>query len=130
MEINFADWLRKKLKERDWTQAELSRRSGVSTPQITRVLSGERGLGEQSIKGIAQALQLPPEVVFRAAGLLPQVTEKHSKMNELDHLATQLEGDNLQDLIDYAKMRLKKQEDEQEIKQTSRGKKTLARIVN
>jgi transcriptional regulator with XRE-family HTH domain len=61
------------LSEKGWTQAELARRSGVSPAQITRVLSGERGLGEQSILAIAEALKLPPDEVYRAAGLLPQM---------------------------------------------------------
>ncbi|MGC1374647.1 MAG: helix-turn-helix transcriptional regulator, partial [Anaerolineales bacterium] len=68
---NFIDWLRKELEERGWSQAELARQSKLSPAQITRLLNGERGIGETGLNAIARALRLPPETVFRAAGMLP-----------------------------------------------------------
>jgi transcriptional regulator with XRE-family HTH domain len=129
METNFADWLREKLKKENWSQAELSRRSGVSPAQITRVISGERGLGEQSILAIAQALKLPPEEVFRAAGLLPSVSAERSKINELEHLANMLGDDDLQEVIEYAKMRLRLKEDKQANKKQTSRKNPARRVL-
>lgn len=40
---SFADWLNSELHKREWTKAELSRRSGVSQSQLSRAMTGERG---------------------------------------------------------------------------------------
>lgn len=106
MEKSFADWLRDKLNEMGWTQAELARRSGVSAPQITRLLSGERGIGEQSISSIARALRLPPETVFRAAGLLPPEPEYVPLLDEWNAVFYELTPDEQQEMIDIARLKV------------------------
>lgn len=126
METDFSEWLHNQLKEHGWTQAELARRSGISPSQITRVLSGSRGLGEQSVRAIADAFKLPPEEVYRAASLLPPISKERSQLSELTYLINLLDDDNLQEVIDYARHRLEKQEGK---KQTSR-RGTPARIAN
>lgn len=69
--IAFGDWLQRELSNRGWDQAELSRRSGISSAQISRIVTGGRRPGKDSIDGIARALRLPPEDVMRQAGILP-----------------------------------------------------------
>jgi transcriptional regulator with XRE-family HTH domain len=68
---NFSKWLQHQLDLREWSQADLSRKSGVSTGQIARLMTGERGIGEQSVIAIAKALKIPPVHVLEAAGILP-----------------------------------------------------------
>jgi len=78
-----AEWLNEELTRVGLTQAELSRKSGVSTAQIARAVNGQRGLSEISIKAIAEALHIPPEQAFRDVGFLPPVsakTEQHEKL--------------------------------------------------
>lgn len=69
--LAFGDWLQGELNNRGWDQAELARRSGISTAQISRIVTGGRQPGRSSIDGIARALRLPPEDVLRQAGILP-----------------------------------------------------------
>lgn len=59
------------LRQRGWSQSELSRRAGLARGTLSNIMNGERGVGENSINSIAHALGYPPETVFRAAGLLP-----------------------------------------------------------
>jgi transcriptional regulator with XRE-family HTH domain len=120
METNFPKWLNDQLENRGWSQAELARRSGISPSQISRLINDSRGIREKSVLGISNALKIPPEDVYREAGLLPRVTQKKSQLEELDHLASLLSRDDLQEVIDYARHRLEKQEEK---KQTSRNKK-------
>lgn len=87
MENNFPDWLRERLKDKGWTNAELARQSGISPAQITRVLNGDRGFGEQSLTAIAKAFNLPAEEVFRIAGTLPPVKNN----SRIDRLMYQIE---------------------------------------
>lgn len=75
------------------------------------------------MNAIARALHIPPENVFRSAGLLPTIPEERSQMKELNYLLNMLDDDNLQEVIDYAKLRLQKQEAKQDKKQTSRSKR-------
>ena len=82
---SFSQWLLKELESREWSQVDLSRRSGVSQAQITRVLSGERGVGEKALSAIAHALKLPPEQVFRAAGILPPQGDTDEWAEEMNH---------------------------------------------
>jgi transcriptional regulator with XRE-family HTH domain len=73
--LDFAEWLRDQINLHGWSQAEFSRRSGISAPQITRLLNREQRPGEDSIIGISRALGLPTETVLRAAGILPPIQE-------------------------------------------------------
>lgn len=63
----FSKWLRRKMEERDISQAELARRSGVSPSQVSKIYNGTSFLSVDACSAIARALELPPELVFRAA---------------------------------------------------------------
>ena len=39
---DFIDWLQQEMLNRGWNQAELARRSGTTTAQISRVMTGEQ----------------------------------------------------------------------------------------
>lgn len=102
METNLPEWLIDKMKERSITAAELSRKSGISAQQISRLLAGQRGVSEVSLRAISEALNIPPEVAFRAAGFLPPVSEKTEVHEQLLYLFNQLDPDKKQDLLGYA----------------------------
>jgi transcriptional regulator with XRE-family HTH domain len=119
---DFSLWLQGELDKRGWTKADLAKHSGLSPSQISRAMTGERGLGEKSVSLVAVALRLPAEEVYRAAGFLPPVNEKRAREDEIEHLISLLGDDDLDDVIEYAKMRLKRQEEKQaNIKKSSRS---------
>ena len=60
------------MKRRGWTQNELAKRSGVSQFTVSSVLSGKRSPGAGFCVKVAGALGLPPEMLLRRAGILPQ----------------------------------------------------------
>jgi len=66
---NFGEWLAEELARRHWTQADLTRRSGLPSPTLSRIISGERGAGRKSLARIAAALEYPVGVVAEAAGM-------------------------------------------------------------
>lgn len=70
---NFGDWILERLKEKKWRQADLARAANLDTAVISNLINSKRGPGEDTCKAIARALDLPPETVFRAAGLLPEL---------------------------------------------------------
>ena len=87
--MNFSNWLRAELNKRQWTYAELARRSGVQTTQISRVINGSQRGGPDLCIAIAKGLELSREQVFRARGwLLPQPDDPYGP--QLDPRAEQL----------------------------------------
>lgn len=102
METNFSEWLLNELKSRSMSQAELARRSAITPAQISRIISGQRGAGEEALRLIADALKLPPEIVFRAAGLLPDAPPPTEQQEQLIYLYSQLSEDQKNMLIEYA----------------------------
>ena len=68
--VTFPHWLIDQLRERDWSQADFARRSGVARATISRILSGQRQPGVDFCNSAAHALGIEPSVVFEQAGLL------------------------------------------------------------
>ena len=91
METSLPEWLLEKMEEKGMNAAELSRRSGISAPQITRLLSGQRGVSEVSLRAISEALNIPPEVAFRVAGFLPPLPERTQQIEQLVYLFNKMD---------------------------------------
>ncbi len=68
----FSEWLLHEMGQRNMSQQDLAKKSGITAAQISRVISGQRGLGEKSLTAIAHALKISPITIFRIAGLLPE----------------------------------------------------------
>jgi transcriptional regulator with XRE-family HTH domain len=103
---NFYEWLQAEIEDRNWSQAEFAKKSGISASQVSRVISGLRPPGNEFIEATSHALRLPPEEVFRRAGLLPPKPVKTEAIEELLHLASDLPPDQVQELIDLARLKL------------------------
>jgi len=67
----FPEWLLSKLDELKWKQADLVRESKLDSAVVSNIINGKRKVGKVTATAIAHALQLPPELVFEKAGLLP-----------------------------------------------------------
>jgi len=67
-------------------------------------LSG-RTPDEAALRKLAKAFKLPPETVFRAAGILPPQSPEDELMNEIMHLAGDLPAQDKQDILEYVRMR-------------------------
>lgn len=64
-------WLEGELSARGWSLADLARQARINPSSLSRVLTGSRRAGPELCRAIAEALKVPPEEVFRRAGLLP-----------------------------------------------------------
>ena len=87
---NFTGWLQDELNRRGWDQAELARRADVAQSHLSRVMSQLRNPGPDFCRAIARAFRVPPEDVFRRAGLLPPEPEMKATYREALHLFAQL----------------------------------------
>lgn len=87
---NFGDWLIEQLRIRNISQAELARVSGVSKGTVSNLINGTKGAGQDSLTAIARALRLPPEEVFRRAGILPPLPNKDLQDAEILERTSQM----------------------------------------
>jgi transcriptional regulator with XRE-family HTH domain len=76
-------WLTKSIEDKGWSLRELARRSGVSHTTISLVLTQQRLPTWDFCAQVAQVFDMPPEQVFRMAGLLPPLSEDKEKEEEL-----------------------------------------------
>ncbi len=67
---DFADYVVKEMNNRGWDQSELSRRSGITTSQLSRVINRESRPGLDFCKRLAKAYGLRDVDVMRIAGLI------------------------------------------------------------
>jgi transcriptional regulator with XRE-family HTH domain len=81
----FSDWLVNAMREREMTAADLARGARKSSAVISRILSGERNPAPDTVQAIAHALRLPPEVVYRNAGMLPPKSPDDESADVLYH---------------------------------------------
>jgi len=79
-------WLASQIGARDWNYSELAEKAGLSPATISLVMKGERGVGPDFCNAVARALNIPPDEVFRQAGLLPPVPEQDAVAENALHL--------------------------------------------
>ena len=71
----------------------------MTSGQVSRIISGERKAGPTACVVIARALGLPPEEVFRIAGLLPPLRETAEGTKELVDLFENMDEADRQHLL-------------------------------
>lgn len=83
---DFAAWINKELGVREWRQADLARTSGVDPGYLSSILNGKKNPSPDACVSIAKALRIPPEFVFRKAGLLPELRQSGARKQLLEWL--------------------------------------------
>lgn len=73
-EQSFGRWLRHRLDLKDWRNAELSRRSGISAASISDWINGNKQPDPSSVGVICAALDASVEEAFRVLGWLDTPT--------------------------------------------------------
>lgn len=106
VDTNFSDWLLEEMNKRGWSQADLARASGLNRQSVSDYVNLRRTNPEpEALVSLANAFKLPPETVFRAAGLLPQQTEETEIIQQISHLTKELPQYEQQDILEFIKMR-------------------------
>lgn len=106
MDITFGDWLTKKMEERDWTQADLARKSGLTRQAIGYYLSPKsKRPDEEALKQIASALRIPIEQVYRAAGILPPDSTVNETVEEIIYEVKDLTKEEQLEFLSYIRWR-------------------------
>lgn len=101
----FADWLVLEMGERDWSQSDLARAASVTPTAISDIIKRRREPGPSLCQGIAAAFELPLEIVYRKAGLLPPKPEVDEQIDEILHEAAQLTPAEREELLAFIRMK-------------------------
>ena len=104
MDTDFVNWLMSETQRRGWNNSELSRRAGVVHSTISLLLNRKTNPGTDVCQGIARAFNMPPEDVYRRAGLLPNLPDDPNQAQEkrLCDLYRRLPERLRERVIDYA----------------------------
>ena len=86
----FSEWLTLQIQERDWSFREFARRADTTIGTVSRVINLHQDPTDDFCRGIARALNLPEETVFRRAGLLPPEPDNDADAKEALHLFRQM----------------------------------------
>jgi transcriptional regulator with XRE-family HTH domain len=99
--IEFSEWLEAELQERGWNAQDLARTAGIHPSHLYRVLNRERNPGPDVCVAIAAALRLPPDLVFRQAGILPDapISEPSTETRQMMALFNQLSDDDQRSIL-------------------------------
>lgn len=107
MEI-FSKWILDELNRRGWPPAELARKARIDTGNLSRILSGTRKVGPDVCNSIAEALGLPPELVFRKAGLLPEFPNERRDTGLMLEMFNRLPDDEKSLILEFTRWRYQK----------------------
>lgn len=99
--LDFSKWLQNRLDELGWTQADLARKSGLTTAAISRIMTEDRSIGLKSCTAIARALNIPIEDIMIAAGLLPRRKKEGPLMETIAYLSSQLDEADQEEVIAF-----------------------------
>lgn len=109
--VDFSQWLRNEIARQGLSQADIARRADISPSQVSRIINATSTPSQDALSAIARALRLPPDEIYRQAGLLPPIPNNDAEIAELDHIARQLNNDNKYELVRFARMKLQIQEE-------------------
>ena len=94
----FGDWLGAEMRKQHMTQKELAIKSGITSAQISRVLSGMRNPGKAFLISVASALNLPTETILQKAGYPIDATQLDEANYKLDLVS---KAGKLKQALDY-----------------------------
>jgi len=119
---DFSEWLMEQIAIRNISQSDLARASGLSRATISDFINRKRSNPDQtSLNAIAQGLGVPPDTVYRAAGLLPPLPERRVAEEIAQYKLSELNDQELDEVLQFIEFIQDRQERNLRIKKTREG---------
>ena len=103
---SFGSWLRRQLVLKGFSQVDFAARIGVKPPQVSRIISGDRGTTLQLLDTIADVLNTPREIIYSIAS---QQAKKQNRRNYVIEQINMEAGDlpevDQLDILEYTRLR-------------------------
>lgn len=109
--IDFVEWVEEQMREQAMNQAYLSKRSGLSTSAISRIMSRSSKPTAETIKAIARALHVSTEDALQAAGILPDYNDQRT-FEEINSMLAQLPPGEVDEITEIVRIKLARLEKE------------------
>lgn len=88
---SFSNWLLSQLSQRNMSQSDLARLTGLTRQTISYYVSGKsKEPDRDALLEIARVFKLPKETVYRAAGLIDQKSESDPWAETMVHRLSQI----------------------------------------
>ncbi len=115
----FFNWLDVRMKDLDLSDSELANKAGISHSVISKARHQIQGIGWDAAVAIANAINMPPEIVLRKVELLPPATSQRTSpvVDEMVNLFSNLGEDDQEELLQLARLKLERR------KRSARGKR-------
>lgn len=106
----FSLWLEGEMNARNWRPADLARAAGLPQATLGNILNGNREVGAKVAAAIAQALDMPADVVFRSAGLLPSQPgpDRDPSFQEITDIMRNMTREERREIVEYALWRFRR----------------------
>jgi transcriptional regulator with XRE-family HTH domain len=104
------NWLKSSMKERNWGIRETAQHVGVSHPTISDIVTSGKLPSFDTCLALANTFGKSPVYLLRLAGMLPQEPEISPHKEELIHILDQLDPEEQDELLDFAKIKLERQQ--------------------
>lgn len=97
---DFTQWLQNELKKKGWTQADFARATGISPTQVARIISGERGLGIESLVSISNVFNISPITLLEKLGLITSNSNQKINLADWERLLSQINDEDREEIYE------------------------------
>jgi transcriptional regulator with XRE-family HTH domain len=126
--MDFSNWLLEQMNSRGWSQADLSRMSGLTRQSVSDYINRRRTKPEpNALVSISKAFGMSPVTVFRKAGLLPDTTSDQAQMDDWQYLLNQLPPEEADEMRQIALMKIEKRQNMENAARAAEFKPKLTR---
>ena len=111
----FFDWLDARLRDLDLSDNQFAHKAGISQSVISKARNRDRGIGWDAGLAIAQALELPPDIIFKKLELWPVSAEERQRgviVDEMLHIVPDLSVSDQEELLQLARLKLERRKKE------------------
>ncbi len=106
----FSEWLWEQMVKHEWSQVDLARHANITKQAVNNYLNNDRIPKKDAMEKLAHALKLPVETLYRAAGVLPSITEAEAKLLQLEEIYRNISDDKRDEFLRYGEY-LREQEE-------------------
>jgi len=101
--MDFADWLVEEMRRRDWSQANLAKKTGISRGGISNLINRVRQPSPKTCRAISHAFDMPVDLVLQKAGILPtgNNSDEDPLIRMITHLSSQLDPEDREEIIAF-----------------------------
>ncbi len=111
--VKFGLWLQAERTKQELSQAELAKKAGLHRQSINKIENGGASPAVETYLSLADALELSPITLFRAAGLLPDQPANDVNFDDWKYLIEQMSPKNEAEMRKIAIMKIESDRQEE-----------------